>query len=76
MAKGVVKWFSRDRGFGFIRPLGDDGKPLTNQDVFVHYSDVVGEGFRTLLDGQHVEYDEIKGVQGVKAHNVRVAPKE
>lgn len=68
---GIVKWFNKSKGFGFIKP--DDG----GQDVFVHYSDISGEGdqYKTLLDGQHVEFEEVEGDQGrKKAKDVAVVP--
>lgn len=66
---GIVKWFSKEKGFGFIQPDGSEGK-----DIFVHYSDIDGDGFKTLIDGQHVEYEVQDGNKGPKAKNVRVAP--
>ena len=67
--KGVVKWFSKDKGFGFI-----ESKEYNN-DIFVHYSDISGEeGFKTLLDGQNVEFDIQEGTKGPKAKNVAVVP--
>jgi CspA family cold shock protein len=63
MAKGQVKWFDAKKGFGFI--LGPDGK-----DIFVHYTHVVGEGYRTLNDGEIVEYDLVPTDKGLQAHNV------
>jgi CspA family cold shock protein len=63
MARGQVKWFDAKKGFGFI--LGPDGK-----DIFVHYTHVAGEGYRTLSDGEIVEYDPVPTDKGLQAHNV------
>jgi CspA family cold shock protein len=66
MATGVVKWFSDEKGFGFITP--DEG----GQDAFVHFSAIQGDGFRTLTEGARVEYDLEEGQKGPQATNVRV----
>jgi CspA family cold shock protein len=66
MATGVVKWFSDEKGFGFITP--DEG----GQDAFVHFSAIQGDGFRTLAEGARVEYDLEEGQKGPQATNVRV----
>jgi cold shock protein len=63
MATGKVKWFNKEKGFGFIEQ--DDG-----QDVFVHYSAIDGAGFRTLTQGQQVEFDIIQGPKGLQAQKV------
>ncbi len=65
MATGIVKWFSEQKGYGFITP--DDGA----KDLFVHYSNIEGEGFRTLQDGQKVEYEAAQGQKGPEATRVR-----
>ena len=65
MATGVVKWFSDEKGFGFITP--DDG----GKDAFVHFSSIVGEGFRTLAEGAKVSYELGEGPKGPQATNVR-----
>jgi len=65
MATGTVKWFNETKGFGFITQ--SDG-----EDVFVHYSDIQNEGFRTLAEGQAVEFDVTQGEKGLKAANVRM----
>src|SRR4030095_13782410 len=65
VAIGTVKWFSPEKGFGFITP--DDG----TADVFVHFSAIAGEGFRNLEENQKVEYDVTQGQKGPQAANVR-----
>jgi len=60
---GKVKWFSKQKGYGFI-------EQENGEDVFVHFQSVVGEGFRTLVEGQNVEFDVIQGPRGVQASNV------
>lgn len=65
MAKGKVKWFNESKGYGFI--TCEDG-----QDVFVHYSNIQGEGFKTLMEDQEVEFDIVAGSKGNQADNVRV----
>ena len=64
MAQGTVKWFNDTKGFGFI---GQDG----GEDVFVHYSAVEGDGFRSLTEGQRVEFEIQQGPKGLQASNVR-----
>ena len=65
MASGTVKWFSDDKGFGFITP--DEG----GRDLFVHFSGIVGDGYRSLQEGAKVTYDEENGEKGPKAVNVQ-----
>ncbi len=64
MAQGTVKWFNDTKGFGFITQ--DEG-----EDVFVHYSAISGDGFRTLKEGAAVEFDIVQGPKGLQAANVR-----
>lgn len=65
MAKGRVKWFNDQKGFGFITQ--EDGP-----DVFVHYTAIVGEGFRTLAEGQEVQFEIVESQKGLQAANVQV----
>ena len=65
MATGTVKWFSDEKGFGFITP-DEAGK-----DLFVHHSDIGGEGFKSLAEGASVSYDAEAGDKGPRAANVR-----
>ena len=67
MAQGTVKWFNAEKGFGFITP--DDGA----QDLFAHYSAIVSSGYRTLEEGQRVEFDVAEGQKGPQASNIRLA---
>ncbi len=63
MAKGKVKWFSNQKGYGFV--TSEDGK-----DVFVHHTAINGEGYKTLEEGQEVEFDVVQGPKGEQATNV------
>jgi CspA family cold shock protein len=63
MARGTVKWFNEKKGYGFIQ---QEGGP----DVFVHFSAIQGEGFKTLEEGQQVEFEVIQDAKGAKALNV------
>ncbi|HSM91293.1 MAG TPA: cold-shock protein [Anaeromyxobacteraceae bacterium] len=65
MATGTVKWFNDAKGFGFITQ--DNG----GEDVFCHYSAVQGDGFKSLAEGQKVEFEVVKGPKGLQAQNVR-----
>ncbi len=66
MNKGTVKWFNAEKGYGFI--TGEDGS-----DVFVHFSGLAMDGYKTLEDGQSVVYDTTQGNRGLQAVNVQVA---
>lgn len=65
MLKGTVKWFDAKKGYGFIQ--GEDGK-----DVFVHFSHIVSEGFKSLKQGQNVTFEFLEGPRGPQASNVKV----
>ena len=64
MAKGRVKWFNESKGYGFI-------EQESGSDVFVHFSAITGEGFKTLQEGQEVEFDVTTGPKGPQAENVK-----
>jgi CspA family cold shock protein len=68
VATGIVKWFNADKGFGFISQSGGD-------DVFVHFSAIQSPGYRTLDEGEKVEFDVQQGPKGLQAANVRRANK-
>jgi cold shock protein len=66
LATGTVKWFNSEKGYGFITP--DDG----GKDLFVHFSEIQGEGYKTLPEGQKVTYEQQQGDKGPQAANVSV----
>jgi CspA family cold shock protein len=64
MAEGTVKWFNDSKGFGFIEQAG-------GKDVFVHHTAIQAEGFKSLSEGDHVQFDVVEGPKGPQAANVR-----
>ena len=66
MAQGTVKWFSNEKGYGFITSEGGD-------DVFVHHTAIQTEGYRSLTEGQKVEFEVVQGDKGLQASNVQPA---
>jgi len=69
MATGTVKWFSAEKGYGFITP--DDG----DSDVFVYYKAIQGDGYRTLAEGARVGFDIVQGAKGKQADHVTIVTK-
>ena len=67
MTTGTVKWFNDSKGFGFIAPEGG------GEDLFVHFSAIQGQGFKTLAEGQRVAFDITQGPKGKQASNIRAA---
>jgi cold shock protein len=65
LAEGTVKWFSNEKGYGFIAREGGD-------DVFVHHSAINAEGYRSLTEGQRVEFEVVEGQKGLQAANVQI----
>lgn len=65
MAKGTMKWFSDQKGYGFVTPDGG------GKDLFVHFSAIQGEGFKSLSEGDKIEFEEGSGPKGPQAQNVR-----
>ncbi|MBC6004884.1 MAG: cold-shock protein [Paeniclostridium sordellii] len=65
MINGIVKWFNNEKGFGFISVEGGD-------DVFVHFSAIQTDGFKSLEEGQHVNFNIVKGARGPQAENVTI----
>ncbi|MBS7020492.1 MAG: cold-shock protein [Firmicutes bacterium] len=65
MKLGTIKWFNNEKGFGFI--INDK-----NEDVFVHYSQIKCDGYKTLSEGDQVKYEEVETDKGLQAHNVEV----
>jgi CspA family cold shock protein len=67
MHVGKVKWFNDKKGFGFIEPDGG------GEDIFVHHTSIMSDGFRTLAEGQNVQFEVIRGPKGMQATNVQKA---
>ena len=67
MAEGTVKWFSNEKGYGFIERGNGEA------DVFVHFSAIAGDGYKSLTEGQHVSFEVVQGDKGLQAANVQAA---
>ena len=70
MAQGIVKWFNAEKGYGFITPVGG------GEDLFVHFSAIQSAGYRSLDEGQAVEFDVTSGPKGPQAANVRLLERQ
>ena len=69
MSRGRVKWFNNDKGYGFIEYEG-----LVNEDIFVHYSQIVDQGFKTLIPGCDVKFELLDTTKGYQAKSVKIIP--
>lgn len=69
--KGTVKWFNDSKGYGFIKPL-DDIELKTDKDIFVHFSDIQKDGFKSLIENTTVEFELFETEKGLKAGKVRI----
>lgn len=65
MTTGVVKWFNNEKGYGFIKPDGG------GEDLFAHFSAIVGQGFKSLEENQRVQFDVVQGPKGKQAANIK-----
>jgi CspA family cold shock protein len=68
MATGIVKWFSDSKGYGFITPDGGE------KDLFIHHSNIVGDGYKSLTEGAKVVFEQREGNKGIEAYDVSAAP--
>jgi CspA family cold shock protein len=68
MATGIVKWFSDSKGYGFITPDGGE------KDLFIHHSNIVGDGYKSLPEGAKVVFEQREGNKGIEAYDVSAAP--
>jgi cold shock protein len=68
MATGIVKWFSDAKGYGFITPDGGE------KDLFIHHSNIVGDGYKSLTEGAKVVFEQREGNKGIEAYDVSAAP--
>ncbi len=68
MATGIVKWFSDSKGYGFITPDGGE------KDLFIHHSNIVGDGYKSLNEGAKVVFEQREGNKGIEAYDVSAAP--
>lgn len=73
MAYGKVKWFNDSKGYGFIERDNEWGQSPQAEEIFVHYTAIVGDGHKTLAEGQTVEFDIYEGPKGRQAQNVKYA---
>lgn len=71
--QGDVKWFNSKKGYGFITPKDSSAIGVEGKDVFVHYSDITGDGYRTLKEGDAVTFETAQGERGLKAVKVEAA---
>ena len=71
--KGIVKWFNDAKGYGFIKPIEDNlNKNILNKDIFVHFSDIEKDGFKSLIENTLVEFELNETERGIKANHVKL----